>query len=131
MILRYDVNGELLNIKRDVTNPIDMLSMGGGEVLVLSGNNEHDASSFVIMNSTNGVVREEVELSMGASMNEIEATSMCLGRGEWSEGNERRGDDAGNLTCKVVSSLTNPLSKMMRSTQMITKSWYSMTVTAR
>mgnify|MGYP004080339635 CR=1 FL=1 len=81
-ILRYDVSGELLDINMNVTNPVAMLSMEGGEVLVLSGKNEHDASSVVIMNSTNGVVSGEVELSMGASSEEIEATSMCLGRGE-------------------------------------------------
>ena len=82
MILRYDVNGELLDTNRNIINPTAMLNIGGGEVLVLSGKSESYASSLVIMNPTDGVVSEEVELSMRASSDEIEATSMCLGRGE-------------------------------------------------
>ena len=82
-ILRYDVSGELLNINRNVTNPTAMLDIGDGEVLVLSGKSESHASSLVIMSTTDGdFLSEEVELSTGASSDEIEATSMCLGRGE-------------------------------------------------
>ena len=52
-------------------------------MLVLSGKKESHETSFVIMSTIDGdVLSEEVELSTGASSDEIEATSMCLGRGE-------------------------------------------------
>ena len=94
LILRYDVSGELLHMNRNITNPTAMLKIGGGEVLVLNGKNKPDSSTLAIVDYANGaVVSNEVELSMGASSEEIEATSMCLGRGErWKQPTRRRRD---------------------------------------